>query len=478
MQARGTLDRLNLTVLNSELDTDVTGPLSLNGQGTFQNGILDLSIPHLDLTYQASGATWALKNVPIQGVGTIDGTGNLKGETLLGTVGIQDLPADAEPVRGELSLNTRTLNFQLLSSKVQASGTPEDFKVTVRNYTFTGGVRQTVNGTLQIRDFSPTGALRVQSEYQDVTANLNGLKASLKGTLLGPLKGLPVSGTADLEKATLNLGGILADVQYQPLKATLSQQGEQLNVSFANGKLNAKGSLPLATVQKAFNLPLDGTLAVDLVDSRGTARFEGNYQGNDIQALLNVTPDLVTGQVKVQGEQFQGTAQGQVYPNADLKGTLSAFDTSSNIRITGPFDALKFQATGSTPEFVQGDFTVASKPFRLQGNLTPSVAASGTVGGLQVNLLSLEDLTVSVKGQETVRYQDAPYAVELSGTWNPDWAGRVSARLQGPRIQASVRGPWKNLSVDAAFRQQDLSQRASAQLEASSLKYTGSVYAT
>ncbi|GEM44882.1 hypothetical protein [Deinococcus cellulosilyticus] len=478
VQARGTLDRLNLSVVNSELDTDITGPLSLNGQGSYQDGVLNLSTRHLDLGYQSSGATWALRDVPIQGVGTIDGVGNLRGETLLGTVGIQDLPADAEPVRGELTLNTRTLDFSLLSSKIQASGKPEDFKVTVKDYTFTGGVRQTVRGTLQIKDFSPSGTLRLQSEYQDVTATLSGLKATLKGTLLGPLKGLPVAGTADLERARLDLGGILADVQYQPLKATLTQQNRQLQVNFADGKWNASGSLPLDTVQKAFNLPVNGTLAVNLVNSRGTAEFTGSYQESAIQAQLNIRPDLVTGQLQVEGEQFRATAQGQVYPNADLRGTLTALDTQSAIRVHGPFGALKFQASGSTPAFVREGLVVASKPFRLQGNLTPAVTGSGTVGGLQVKLQDLEQLTLSVTGQETVDYQGAPYTLQLSGTWNPDWAGKVTARLQGPRLQASLRGPWKNLTVDAAFRQQDLNLRARAQLDASSLKYSGSVAAT
>ncbi|GGJ18347.1 translocation/assembly module TamB domain-containing protein [Deinococcus roseus] len=477
VRASGTLDQLNIRVLNSQLNTAFTGPLSLNGQGSYKQGVLDLSTPHLDLTYQPSGATWNLKSIPLQGIGTINGRGNLVGENLLGTVGLSGLPSEAEDLRGELSLNTRTLNFQLNTPRVQARGTPENFQLDVQNYTFLGGVKQTVSGNLVVRDFSPVGKVRVSSIYQDVTANLSGLKATLSGTLLGPLKGLPVSGTADLEKAQLNLGGILTDLQYQPLKATLRQENQTLNVSLTDGKINARGSLPLATVQKMFNLPVSGTLSVDLVDSRGSAVFKGAYQDNQIQALLKVTPEQVTGQVDVKGKQFTAAAQGNLYPQPNLKGTISVLNATSNLRVFGTWDALKYQANGNTPEFVQGDLLVKSKPFQLQGTLMPAVTASGMVGGLKVNLLDLNTLKVSVSGQETLLYQNAPYTVQLSGTWNPDWAGQLSARLQGPRIQASARGAWKNLTVDAAFRQQDVTLRASAKLNLPAMKYAGSLSA-
>ncbi|WP_034337342.1 translocation/assembly module TamB domain-containing protein [Deinococcus misasensis] len=477
VQASGPLDNLLLQVVDSEVRTDLTGPLSLNGTGRFQNGVLDLSTPHLDLTYRPSGSTWQVKEIPLQGIGVLNGSGNLVGQNLLGTVDLSGLPLQAQDVRGELSLNTSNLQFSFTSPELQAKGIPDDFNVLIRNYTFVGGVLQTLSGQVQVKNLSPRGQVRIRSAYQDVTATLDGLKSTLKGELQGPLKGLPVSGTADLENARLNLGGLLANIQYQPLQATVSQKGQSLNVSVQNGKINASGALPLDTFQKLYNLPISGQLAVDLQNSQGTATFSGNYLENQIEALFDVKPEQVTAQLKINGKDLQATAQGQVYPTANLNGTLNALGATSNLRVYGPLDRLKYQATGNTPAFVQGDLQLSSKPFNLQGNLTPQVTLNGNVGGLQVRLKDSNAFELAVTGQETLQYQSNTYRASLSGNWRPDWKGTVNARIEGPGVQATARGPWGQLMVDAVYRQQDLQLRAQVRLGLPNLAYSGTVSA-
>lgn len=477
VQASGPLDNLLLQVVDSEIRTDLTGKLSLNGQGRFQNGVLDLSTPHLDLTYSSSGSTWQIKEIPLQGIGALNGSGNLVGQNLLGTVSLTGLPVQAQDVRGELSLNTSNLKFTFTSPELQAKGTPEDFNVLVRNYTFVGGVLQNLSGQVQVKNLSPKGQVRIRSAYQDVTATLDGLKATLKGELQGPLKGLPVSGTADLENARLNLGGLLADIQYQPLQATVSQKGQRLNVRVQNGKINASGALPLDTFQKLYNLPISGQLAVDLQDSQGTATFSGTYLENQIEALFDVKSEQVTAQLNVNGKDLQATAQGQVYPTANLNGTLNALGAISNLKVSGPLDRLTYQATGNTPAFVQGDLQLSSKPFKVQGNLTPQVTLNGNVGGLQVRLKDSNAFELAVTGQETLQYQSNNYRVSLSGNWRPDWKGTVNARIEGPGLQATARGPWDRLLVDAVYRQQDLQLRGQVRLGLPKLAYSGTVSA-
>lgn len=361
---------LNMQIQTTKVQASGLTIAPINGDATvkFDDGLsATLTSPNLDTSYQQGQVKAELKNTEVviaQQDVVVSGTAQLNPDDL-GT-----LSADIKAISDLAKINLRGQNGQLSFEAKRQDHYPFDLSGTV-----------------------------------DVTQN----NVDFSGTLMDA----NVRGTASIQDA-LDVSMLLEHGQ-EALRVTVTGSPQ-------DPQLQAKGSLPADVLEPILNIPLSGSLRVDMTrqggELSGTARLEGSV--NDIP----VDVDLI-------GQGNSLTLDGVATPfgqELDLGGVIDLFGEQPTVSIRAEGDIGTFelsrgqngfnlQGEGITPNLDLGSLELEGQPWSLSG---PVNDLSLKVGDSEISIAQAGGLSASGNIRQSFTFRGLELRLEASTTITSD----------------------------------------------------------
>ncbi|GGO32512.1 hypothetical protein GCM10008949_30100 [Deinococcus humi] len=426
--------RLNEQGLQADLDTGSSGRVQLD----------------LDRTFRGR---WNARNVKgagltLSGAGQLDLTGGDVAGTLTATV-----PGVGQILSGPLDVNYLRQQGTFASGQQQLRWNGDAFAITARNLDVVGGLR--VSGDVTVTNtLKAFGTLTASGNGFDLTATGRGTRASLRGSANG------VTVLADTElRAPYNTAARIQGAEIQGdlsltdagIRFDLTTAGQTARGVIDGQNVNASGRVNLSALRPLLNVPdLTGTLDLRLAGRGGSAAVDASVAGTDVTGTLTRRNGDVTADLKATSAGVTARLSGQVYPQVNADGTVSAQGQTLNAAVNGPYDALRARVTGRSGELSFSGVTLPSQAVDLSGTLTPELAVNGTWGDLNVTYDGATGLA-RVTGTQPLTAFGQEGSVQGRATWGPGpkntFRGAVDARGQLDQYSVALSGPWSDLNV-------------------------------
>ena len=246
----------------------------------------------------------------------------------------------------------------------------------------------------------------------------------------------------------------------------LLEQGDEALVVTVTGtpqdpELNAKGSLPADVLEPILNIPLSGSLQVDITrragEFSGSATLEGTV--NDIPVDLELI-----GQGNSLSLEGTATPLGQ---ELNLSGTIdllaeqpkvsiSATGEIGTFELTRTEDGFNLEGQGVTPELSTGGLDLVGQPWELSG---PIDDLSLTVGGSNISIKQADGLSASGKIEQGFIYQGVELLLEADTTITPQTSsvdGTLTIKTPTQEAVFPVSGSLDALNISGIILAQEL----------------------
>ena len=322
-----------------------------------------------------------------------------------------------------------------------------------------GTLSADINASLSLAEISlqgQNGQLAFEAKRQDefpfdIQGNIDMLQNAVDFS--GTLMDASVHGTASLQEA------LQADI--------LLEQGDEALVVTVTGtpqdpELNAKGSLPADVLEPILNIPLSGSLQVDITrragEFSGSATLEGTV--NDIPVDLELI-----GQGNSLSLEGTATPLGQ---ELNLSGTIdllaeqpkvaiSATGEIGTFELTRTEDGFNLEGQGVTPELSTGGLDLVGQPWELSG---PIDDLSLTVGGSNISIKQADGLSASGKIEQGFIYQGVELLLEADTTITPQTSsvdGTLTIKTPTQEAVFPVSGSLDALNISGMIWHKNLS---------------------
>ena len=204
--------------------------------------------------------------------------------------------------------------------------------------------------------------------------------------------------------------------------------------------------------------------------------MEASLGGAALKGTLTRQGGTVSADLTGTLSDLAAALSGQVYPQVQLSGPVTwrgaGGPQTAQAQVSGPYSALRVQASGQTTAVQTGSVALPAQALRLQGSLTPALALSGAWGDLG---LTYREGEVAVKGQQTLSAAGQSGQVQVEATWQPDYSGQLLASGQLGEYNFKASGPWTALNVTLSGAGLQASGRANARTRQYALDVAGQV---
>ncbi len=455
INVQGSLNGQDAELALSAEDIPLSGRLEsewdiLSGRFLLQEGkpSVDLQVQTTDV--KTSGVTLA----PIVGNATVAFDAGLSATLTSPTL-------DATYQKGDVTATLKDTRAKISNQDFVLSGTaqlrPEDLG------TLSADIRASsslADITLQGQNGQIAFEAKRQDEFPfDIQGDIDVLQNAVDFS--GTLMDASVRGTASLQEA------LSADI-------LLEHGDEALSVTVTgtlqDPELNAKGSLPADVLEPILNIPLSGTLQVDMTrragELSGSARLEGTV--SDIPVDLELI-----GQGNNLALQGTATPLGQ---ELDLSGVIDIFAEQPTVDIIatgeiGTFELTRnengfnIQGQGVTPTLNAGGLDLAGQPWQLSG---PIDDLSLSVGGSKVLIKQADGLSASGTIEQVFIYQGIELLLEADTTITPESSSVDGTLTITTPIQEAVfpvSGSLDALNISGTISAQELVALAKVPIE-------------
>ena len=463
----------------------VVGPLTLSGQGTLDNSGLRASLLEQGggvatlTTDRTFTGTWKLDKLSYAGL-TASGSGQINLTRGLSGQLSATVPSVTSPLSGPVQLNwkDRTGLWQAGQQRLTWNADTFSLKATalkVQDFSVNG------QAAYRVSDRQVTGRLSASGNGVAVVATGQGQRAQLSGTL----RGVTIQATTDLN----TLFTTQASVTGADISGTLSIQNGvtfqlKTGTQTAQGTLDGQqwdvtGGVDLSALRPLLgsNPPaLSGKAHFNLKGLGGTAAVEASLAGTALKGTLTRQNGTVSADLTGTLSDLSAALSGQVYPQVQLSGPVTwrgaGGPQTAQAQVSGPYSALRVQASGQTTAVQTGSVALPAQSLRLEGSLTPMLALSGAWGDLG---LTYREGEVAIKGQQTLSAAGQTGRVQVDATWQPDYSGQLLASGQLGEYLFKASGPWTALNVTLSGAGLQASGRANARTRQYALDVAGQV---
>lgn len=223
-----------------------------------------------------------------------------------------------------------------------------------------------------------------------------------------------------------------------------------------NGRIDAAGAVDLGALKPllgsaGYATDLSGVAQLHLRGLGGSVTLRASSQAAQLRGTLwrrrerwqaDLSASLPSG--------LQTHLSGDLFPQLDLRGPLSWRGNTQlpaqrlTARVFGPYGAPRLSLRGQSAPLRVAGVSLAGQRLSLTGRLGPQPDLSGRWGDLK---LSWRGQQLRVSGEQRFVAAGQAGEAQLDATWQPGFAGQLTAQGRVVGYRFSARGPWRRLTL-------------------------------